>query len=135
MHVPLKKLVAALNAEFAFYKGLDGSKNGLQVKGKPTVGNVAVACDAALETIKKAADAKADLLIVHHGLFWKHQDPRTVRVTFERVDAAQKASLSIYAMHLPLDAHPVLGNNAVLARMLGIKNPKPCVKEEGAFIA
>ncbi|HLD76228.1 MAG TPA: Nif3-like dinuclear metal center hexameric protein, partial [Candidatus Norongarragalinales archaeon] len=111
------------------------SKNGLQVKGKTVVGRVAVTCDAALETIQKAAGAKADLLIVHHGLFWKSSDPRTARITKNRVHAAQKAGLSIYAMHLPLDAHPVLGNNAVLARKIGMKNVRPCVKEEGGFIA
>lgn len=135
MSVPLRTLVKDLDSEFSFYRGADISKNGLQVKGRPNVGKIAVACDAALETIQAAAAAKADMLIVHHGLFWTRQNLRARDVTKARVRLCRKNGLSLYAMHLPLDAHPSLGNNAILARMLGLKNVVPCVKEEGAFIA
>ncbi|MBI4360406.1 Nif3-like dinuclear metal center hexameric protein [Candidatus Micrarchaeota archaeon] len=133
--VSLKTLVSALDAEFSFYQGQDESVNGLQVKGKAQVQKGVVACDGAMETIQNAAFVNADFLFVHHGLLWKKQDPRTVKATNRRVQAASKAGLSVYAMHLPLDAHPTLGNNALLAKAIGVKNPRPCVDVECGLLA
>ena len=129
-------LVSALDAEFSFYAGQDASKNGLQIRGRRTVSKVAVACDAALETIENAARAHADLLVVHHGLRWDGQDPLTKDVLFQaRLNAAQKAGLNVYAQHLPLDAHPRLGNNVLLAEALGLRGITPACSYEGAKIA
>lgn len=133
--VSLGELVSALDAEFSFYAGSDDSENGLQVTGRSDVRMVAVACDAALETIEKAAALEADFLFVHHGILWKKQDPRARAFTETRVAAAKQAGLSVYGMHLPLDAHPVLGNNAELVRLLDIKNPVPCVDVDGGKLA
>lgn len=134
MPVSLKELASALDAEFSFYRGQDESQNGLQVHGNANVRKGAVACDAALETIEKTAFLKADFLFVHHGLLWKKEVPRTVKAIQKRIQAARKSNLSVYAMHLPLDAHPTLGNNALLAKAIGLKNATPCVMEEGAFL-
>ncbi|MBI2445537.1 Nif3-like dinuclear metal center hexameric protein [Candidatus Micrarchaeota archaeon] len=129
-------LIVALDAEFSFYKGLDASKNGLQVKGPKAVSKVAVACDAALETIEKAARAYADLLIVHHGLLWEGSGPLKKDVLLQqRMVVAKKSGLNIYAMHLPLDAHPVMGNNVLLAQALGMHYVRPACAYEGAKIA
>ncbi len=132
----LSTIVNALDAEFSFYTGDDASKNGLQIRGKRSVSKVAVACDAALETIKRAADARADLLLVHHGLFWEGGSTvRTDPLLKKRVDAAKVAGLNVYAQHLPLDAHPTLGNNVLLARAVGLSLLQPACAYEGAKVA
>lgn len=93
--------------------------NGLQVANRGIVTRVAVAVDAARATIDEAARAGADLLIVHHGLFWDG-NPRLTERRFRRIQAILAADMAVYSVHLPLDVHPQLGNNAVLARELGI---------------
>lgn len=99
----------------------DPSLNGLQVEGAEAVAKVAVAVDATMETFEKAADAGADLLIVHHGLFWGN--PLAVKGMHKRRLAfLLEHDLSLYAAHIPLDAHPEVGNNWGLARILGMKD-------------
>lgn len=94
--------------------------NGLQVDGGRTeVRRIAVAVDAAQATIDRAVAGGADLLIVHHGLFWDGNQPVTGR-RYRRLKALMDADLPLYSAHLPLDVHPEVGNNAVLARELGI---------------
>lgn len=95
--------------------------NGLQIEGPEDVRRVAVAVDACLYTIEQAVSAAADLLVVHHGLFWGSTAPVT-GAYYRRLAALIKGNLALYSCHLPLDAHPEVGNNAVLARMLGL-NP------------
>lgn len=95
--------------------------NGLQVdSSRETIGRIAFAVDAAQATIDAAARLGADLLIVHHGLFWDGPQPITGR-RYRRVKALMDADLAVYSVHLPLDGHPEVGNNAVLARELGIE--------------
>lgn len=104
---------------------VDASSNGIQVsRTKAEVGKVAVAVDAALETIKRAAEWGADVLFVHHGLFWGSALPIT-DVHYQRVKALIDADIALYAVHLPLDAHEALGNNAVMAEKLGLKDLAP----------
>jgi dinuclear metal center YbgI/SA1388 family protein len=94
--------------------------NGLQVdSGRTEVRRIAVAVDAAQATIGRAVAGGADLLIVHHGLFWDGNQPVTGR-RYRRLKALLDADLPLYGAHLPLDVHPEVGNNAVLARELGI---------------
>jgi dinuclear metal center YbgI/SA1388 family protein len=94
--------------------------NGLQVdSGRAQVRRIAVAVDAAQATIDRAVAGGADLLIVHHGLFWDGNRTVTGR-RYARLKALFDADLPLYAAHLPLDVHPEVGNNAVLARELGI---------------
>ena len=93
--------------------------NGLQVEGPSEVSRIAVGVDACLATIAGAALWGTDLLIVHHGLFWEEQIPIT-GTRFRRVSALIKHRMGLYASHLPLDVHPVVGNGVVLARKLGL---------------
>jgi dinuclear metal center YbgI/SA1388 family protein len=95
--------------------------NGLQVdSGRAEVRRIAVAVDAAQHTIDAAVRADAELLIVHHGLFWDGNQPVTGR-RYRRLRALFDADLPVYSAHLPLDVHPEVGNNAVLARELGVE--------------
>src|SRR5271154_2571418 len=102
----------------------DGAANGLQVENSGAVTKIAAAVDASLATIKLAIAAKADLLIVHHGLFWSPRQPWTGK-NYELLRLLAENNLAIYSSHLPLDAHPKLGNNAQLCSALGLKNLRP----------
>jgi dinuclear metal center YbgI/SA1388 family protein len=102
----------------------DQSLNGLQVAGERPVRTVALAVDACLDVFQAAEKAGADLLIVHHGLFWGHPE-RLVGTSYQRLRFLFKNGMGLYASHLPLDLHPRLGNNALLARSLGLTRLKP----------
>jgi dinuclear metal center YbgI/SA1388 family protein len=84
------------------------------------VRRIAVAVDAAQHTIDAAVREGADLLLVHHGLFWDGNQPVTAR-RYRRLKALFDADVALYSAHLPLDVHPEVGNNAVLARELGVE--------------
>jgi len=107
------------------FKAVDPSLNGLQVDNDGSeLGKIAFAVDAALEVFKRAKEAGAGMIFVHHGLFWG--SPSRVEGGFrERIKYLLDNNLALYAVHLPLDQHPKLGNNAVLAELLGISNPEP----------
>jgi dinuclear metal center YbgI/SA1388 family protein len=95
--------------------------NGVQVEAPGRqVRRIAVAVDAAQATVDAAVKEGADLLLVHHGLFWDGNQPVTGR-RYRRLRALMDAGMGVYAAHLPLDVHPEVGNNAVLARELGIE--------------
>jgi len=111
----------------------DASLNGLQVEGIRAVRRVAVAVDASAATFAAARTAQADLLIVHHGIFWGKVVPLT-GIHAQRMRLLLSAGFGLYAAHLPLDAHPVCGNNALLARGLGLKNRKPFGEYHGQLI-
>lgn len=101
---------------------IDASLNGLQVSRRgEEVRRVACAVDACMETFRRAVDAGADLLFVHHGLFWGNSAPM-VRSHFERIRFLIENNLALYAVHLPLDIHPTLGNNAAIAAKLGLSD-------------
>ncbi len=102
----------------------DDSQNGLQVEGSEEVIKVAFAVDACLAAFEQAIAEKAQLLIVHHGLFWE-KPLRLVGPHFRRVQTLIKGDCGLYAAHLPLDAHPEVGNNAELARLLGLQDTHP----------
>ncbi|MEN3942173.1 Nif3-like dinuclear metal center hexameric protein [Prosthecobacter sp. SYSU 5D2] len=92
--------------------------NGLQLANrKGTVSKVTAAVDATLPVVTKAIEAGADLLIVHHGMFWTGLQPWT-GAAFERMSLALENNLAIYSVHLPLDAQPELGNNAQIAKAM-----------------
>ena len=111
----------------------DGAANGLQVENSGTVTRIAAAVDASLATVKLAIAARADLLIVHHGLFWSPRQPWTGN-TRELIRLLMAHDLAVYSSHLPLDAHPRLGNNARLCAALGLKNLKPFFESHGQTI-
>ncbi|MFH1765765.1 MAG: Nif3-like dinuclear metal center hexameric protein [Gemmatimonadota bacterium] len=93
--------------------------NGLQVEGRSDVGHVGAAVDASEETIATAVSRGVHLLVVHHGLFWGGLGPIT-GPRYRKVAALIKAGVNLYSLHLPLDAHPEMGNNALLLRKLGL---------------
>jgi dinuclear metal center YbgI/SA1388 family protein len=94
-----------------------GAMNGVQVEHDGPVTRCAVAVDASLYTIDAAIAASANLLIVHHGLFWGGSQPIRGRI-FQRVRRLLAHDIAVYASHLPLDLHPTLGNNVIMARTL-----------------
>lgn len=114
------ELIAYLDDYLEINKIPDASLNGLQVEGKAEVNQIGVAVDACVDSILAAAEAGVELLIVHHGLFWD-KPMRLVGNEFRRVQALIKNEVNLYAAHLPLDWHPHVGNNAVLARKLGLE--------------
>ena len=102
----------------------DASANGLQVEGSGVVRKVAVAVDACQAVIDEAAGAGADLLIVHHGLIWGGLRSITGSLK-NRLSSLVRHDMSLYACHLPLDAHPLLGNNARILKALSAKKCAP----------
>jgi dinuclear metal center YbgI/SA1388 family protein len=98
----------------------DSSQNGLQVDGSLDVRKVAFAVDACLASFKGAVKAGAQMLVVHHGMFWDKPVLPTGTV-YRRLKVLFDAHVGLYACHLPLDAHPTLGNNAELCRLLGLR--------------
>ena len=105
-------------------KDYDGAVNGLQVENKGAVTRIAAAVDASLATARLAIAARADLLVVHHGLFWGPRQPWT-GPSYQLLRLLLENDLAVYSSHLPLDAHPKLGNNAQLCAALGLKRLRP----------
>lgn len=99
----------------------DYGPNGLQIPGSTEVGLVTTAVSAHLDSIKESVELGSDLLITHHGIFWDFHERALSRPMATRLKAALKNDLSIAGYHLPLDAHPEIGNNAMLARLLGFE--------------
>ncbi len=111
----------------------DRAANGLQMENRGTVMRIAATVDASLETVKLAVAAKADLLIVHHGLFWGASHPWTGK-RYELLRLLVENNLAVYSSHLPLDAHPKIGNNALLCAALGLKKLTPFFFSHGQHI-
>jgi dinuclear metal center YbgI/SA1388 family protein len=111
--------------DIAGFSAIDSSLNGLQVDNDGgEIEKTAFAVDANMETFQRAAAAGAGLLFVHHGLFWGK--PLSLKGNHRRrIQFLLDHNLALYGVHLPLDQHPELGNNAALADMLGIQNPEP----------
>lgn len=107
--------------------------NGLQVENDGRVTCIAAAVDVCQATIEAAHHAGADLLLVHHGLFWGGLEPITGRHG-RRVGTLVRAGIALYAAHLPLDVHPDVGNNAVLAAQLGLEQVERFGEHEGVPI-
>ena len=99
----------------------DYGPNGLQVEGKQEVRRLVSGVTASRALIEAAIAAKADALFVHHGLFWRGQDGRVTGWMKQRLALLLAHDINLYAYHLPLDAHPQLGNNAQLGARLGLE--------------
>src|SRR5262245_38250764 len=99
-------------------KDYDRACNGLQMENSGAVTRIAATVDASLATVRLAAGAGANLLIVHHGLFWGTTHPWTGKL-YELLGFLLSHDIAVYSSHLPLDAHPRLGNNVLLTRALG----------------
>jgi dinuclear metal center YbgI/SA1388 family protein len=112
-------LAAAFDALLEPQRFKDYGPNGLQVEGRPTVRKLVTGVTASLALIEAAVAADADAILVHHGLFWRGQDGRVTGWMKQRLARLLQHDISLFAYHLPLDAHDPLGNNAQLARVLG----------------
>ncbi|HEY4988864.1 MAG TPA: Nif3-like dinuclear metal center hexameric protein [Opitutaceae bacterium] len=131
----LKDLVAYCDkrTRLAAFKDAPGAFNGLQFANDGRVTRIGAAVDAGLVPFRKAASAGVDFLIVHHGMYWDMPRPLT-GVVHERIVALTGANCALYSNHLPLDAHPQIGNNALLALQLGLKANRGFIPNEGGAI-
>ncbi|MBV9999414.1 MAG: Nif3-like dinuclear metal center hexameric protein [Verrucomicrobia bacterium] len=107
--------------------------NGLQLENDGRVRKVGAAVDASEPVLRAAVEAQVDLLIVHHGLFWGGLT-RVTGPVYRKFHLAITANLAVYSAHLPLDLHPAVGNNVLLAHRLGLTELKPFFLERGACI-
>lgn len=136
----LKRIISWLDRTLKVADFDDVSNNGLQAERDqgPGIGDqvrvVAFAVDASVRAVEAAAKAGAQLLVVHHGISWGGGIRRLTGGIGSVVRAAMKANLAIAAYHLPLDAHPTLGNNAQLAKYFGLKKVKPAFSYHGNVI-
>lgn len=112
----------------------DYGPNGLQVPGAAQTSRVATGVSAHLELFRRAAEAGADLLLTHHGLFWDFH-PRALSPAMKsRLEALFGAGMALASYHLPLDAHPELGNNALICQALGFERAEPFGQARGRAI-
>jgi len=114
-----------LNTYLKINEFSDPGPNGLQVSGKEEIQRIVTGVTASVELFEKAVSFKADTIIVHHGIIWDFQRPRYIGSYRERVRILLENNLNLFAYHLPLDAHPEVGNNAQIARALHLQHTRP----------
>lgn len=120
--------------DISSFAGADISLNGLQVGDLDSnIEKVAFAVDANMQSIEQAIAAKADMIFVHHGMFWGKPIAVTGR-HYDKIKTLLDNKLAVFACHLPLDAHMELGNNAQMAKCLGIADPKPFSFYKGVYV-
>src|SRR5437868_12400898 len=107
--------------------------NGLQLENSGTVTKIAAAVDVSTRALEAAAAAGANLLIVHHGMFWPGLRPVT-KGLHRQLKTALDHDIAIYSAHLPLDLHPEVGNNILLMGALGVENSEPFFQEKGSLL-
>ena len=110
-----------INTELNAAAFQDYAPNGLQVEGRPHVQRIVTGVTACQALLDAAVAHQADAIIVHHGYFWKNEAPAVRGMKRNRLKTLLTHDINLYGYHLPLDAHPVLGNNAQLAQALGIR--------------
>ena len=114
-------------------KDSPNAMNGLQVQNTGEIKKVGLAVDLCMATIKKAIDAECNMMFVHHGIFWGGVQP--IRGNFyEKLSTMMRDNLGLYSAHLPLDMHPVLGNNKALADLVGLSKIEPFGEYKGQEI-
>jgi dinuclear metal center YbgI/SA1388 family protein len=133
--VKLKQIILFLNEYLKHEKfPEDSSWNGLQVEGKEEVKKIAFGVTAGVDLFKKAKRKNADMIICHHGLFWKQANPIISGWQKDRVFFLLENKISFYTSHLPLDAHPACGNNIEILKILGAKVKDKFSYEKGENI-
>ena len=115
-----KELEKALDDLLESQRYPDYAPNGLQVEGRSEVGLIVGGVTASQKLIDVAIEKQADAILVHHGYFWKSEPRALTGMRAKRIASLMKNDINLYAYHLPLDAHPIYGNNARLARLLGL---------------
>ena len=134
-HVPLSTLVRFCDRRLRpdEFQDWEGAVNGLQVENRGAVRRLAAAVDGSLATVRMAIAARADLLLVHHGLFWGPRHPWTGK-RYEMLRLLLDHNLAVYSSHLPLDAHRTIGNNARLCAALGLRKLQPFFFAKGRYL-
>ncbi|WP_018298692.1 Nif3-like dinuclear metal center hexameric protein [Fangia hongkongensis] len=99
----------------------DYCPNGLQIEGKNDIEHIVTGVTANQKLINAAIERKANAILVHHGYFWKSEPYPIVGMRYQRISRLIKHDINLFAYHLPLDIHPTLGNNVMLAKLLGLK--------------
>lgn len=117
-----QQLISELNAFLHPELFKDYAPNGLQVQGRDEIKRIVTAVSATQNVIDQAIALKADALLVHHGWFWKNENPAVVGIKHKRLQTLLGADINLIAYHLPLDAHETVGNNAQMAVLLGAKD-------------
>jgi len=131
----LSRVVGFLDAYLDIGSIADGSCNGLQFEGRGIVKKIICAVDAGVATFTEAAQRHADMVVVHHGQYWKYADPRYIGATKKRLEILRQNNISLYAAHLPLDLHPTAGNNALLLKLISARKAGPFARYEGVDIS
>ena len=128
----LEEIVAYLDAELRVceIKDYPGAVNGLQLANSGVVSRIVSAVDASLAVVEEAVATGGGLLLVHHGMFWQGAKPLT-GAFYRKIKAAMDGDLAIYSSHLPLDMHPVFGNNVLLAKAIGLQGITPILEKDG----
>ena len=105
---------------------IDYGPNGLQVEGTKQINKIAFAVSATVDSVDRAVAESASALVVHHGLFWKFHGPKTLTGPFaKRTFPLIKNNINLFGYHLPLDAHPEIGNAATLGRLIELNQLQP----------
>ena len=124
------ELLTTLDALLQPERFKDYCHNGLQVEGRTQVRKIVSGVTASRALIEAAIEAQADAIFVHHGLFWRGFEGRIAGWMRQRLGLLLQHDINLFAYHLPLDAHPELGNNAQLGRVLGLEGPAGRIGEQ-----
>ncbi|MEH6591714.1 MAG: Nif3-like dinuclear metal center hexameric protein [Halioglobus sp.] len=125
MAVSLTELLQHLDEQLEVDRFRDYCPNGLQVEGRGQVSTLVTGVTACQALIDRAISVGADAILVHHGYFWKGESPVIVGIKRRRLGALIANDISLLAYHLPLDAHPEMGNNACLGKLMGLDDHQP----------
>ncbi|GLR69615.1 Nif3-like dinuclear metal center hexameric protein [Agaribacter marinus] len=117
-----EQLINALNELLTPQQLKDYCPNGLQVEGTTNIKKIVTGVTASQALIDRAIDMNADAILVHHGYFWKSETQVITGIKKNRIKALLENDINLIAYHLPIDVHPVLGNNAQLGKLLGLQN-------------
>ncbi len=120
-----RRLLEALDGLLEPERSDDACPNGLQVEGRDAIASVVTGVSACAELFERAVDLGADAVLVHHGLFWRGDERTVTGVQRRRLGILIEHDVNLIAYHLPLDRHPVVGNNALAARAFGIEAAEP----------
>ncbi len=131
----LSSMISTLNGLLRISEITDysGALNGLQIENSGQITRLIAAVDACEKVIAESSRVKGTLLLVHHGIFWNGVQPVT-GAYYRKLKSALEGDLALYSAHLPLDMHPTLGNNVLLARALGLTGMKPSFVMKGQTI-
>ena len=125
MSVTLAEVIQYLDSCLQPGQFQDYCPNGLQVEGRPAITRLATGVTASQRLLDQAIAWEADAILVHHGYFWRGEDPAIVGIKRKRIAALLINDVSLLAYHLPLDAHPQYGNNARLGQLMGLDSHEP----------